>query len=104
MVGSPVPPMIGETVLQRILRYLLPLALLVASFALAACGSDDSSGGDTGGQPVSPDADVNEILDKTFSGEDRNIDSGKFALNVEANVSGDPSVSGPIKLSVSGPF
>src|SRR4051812_33159371 len=106
MVGSPVPSQNGESILQRILRYLLPLALLVASLALVACGDDDSSGGggDTGGQPVSSDADVNDILDKTFSSQDRNIKSGKFALNVEANISGDATVSGPVKLSLSGPF
>jgi hypothetical protein len=94
--------------LQRILRYLLPLTLLVAMLALAACGGDDNGGGGSGtvagGEPVSSDADPNEILEKTFSGEDRKIDSGKFGLNVEANITGDESLSGPIKLTVSGPF
>ncbi len=89
--------------MQRILRFMAPLALLIAALALVACGGSGKK--DTGGTPVSADSDVNTILDKTFSGNGKKVDSGKFDLKLKANVSGGgSSLQGPIEIAVSGPF
>jgi len=86
-----------ERDLQRIFRLLAPL---VAMSALAACGASD-----TGGEPVESEADVNTILEQTFSGKDKKVDSGKFDLAMTINASGgDTELSGPVELKVSGPF
>jgi hypothetical protein len=84
--------------LQRILRYLLPLAILaLAAVGLTACG-----GG--GGDEASSSTDVNTLLDKTFTGK-KDIKSGKFDLSVKVNVSGGESgANGPFDLTLSGPF
>jgi hypothetical protein len=86
----------------------LPLALLVAAMSLVACGGSDkkssSGGGTSGGQPVSTDTDVNTILDKTFTG-DKTVNSAKLNMTLDVNVSGGSSgVSGPFKLTITGPF
>lgn len=78
------------------MRILIALALLVATTALVACGGDDGGGGDAGGQPVASDANVDEVLDKTFSGEGKKIDSGKFALKVDV---GGSAGSGTIDVN-----
>ena len=87
--------------MQRSLRTLLALlALFVASTALVACGGGDGGGS---GDEASADTDVNTLLDKTFSG-DKKVESGKIDLSVNADVTGDASVSGPISVRLSGPF
>lgn len=87
--------------MQRILRILAPLALLIAALALVACGGGD----DAGGEKVSSDADVNTLLDQTFSGKDKKVDSGKVDMKLKLNVSGGgSSLNGPIDISLSGPF
>src|SRR6478609_5797616 len=101
MVGSRAFPRTWRALLQRILRYLLPLtALLLGTVGLAACGG--SSG--TSGSSASSSTDVNTLLDKTFN-EKKTVKSGKIDLSVNVNVSGGSSgVSGPISLRLAGPF
>ncbi|MGI8624056.1 MAG: hypothetical protein ACR2NB_11370 [Solirubrobacteraceae bacterium] len=84
--------------MQRTLRFLAPLALLVAAIALVGCG-----GSSTGGKKVSSGADVNTILDQTFS--NKKVDSGKIALTAKVNASGGGStLNGPVNVTLSGPF
>ena len=88
--------------MQRILRFLAPLALLVASLALVACGGDDKS---TGGTAVNGE-DPQAILEQTFGGDgDKKVDSGNIDLTMTINASGgDTSLEGPVNVSLSGPF
>src|SRR3954451_12706949 len=76
-------------------------ALLGAVAALAACGKSVSD--DSGGEKVSSDTDVNQLLDQTFKG-DKKVDSGKVALALKMNIQGSGQVSGPITVDLSGPF
>jgi hypothetical protein len=78
------------------LLLLVLVALLTALFA-AGCGGDDASS-------VDADTSVDELLQKTFTGE-KNVDSGKLdlALNIDVQ-GGDSQVQGPISLRLSGPF
>jgi hypothetical protein len=86
--------------LQRILRFLLPLTvLLLGALGLTACGG----GGGGGGDSASTSTDVNTLLDKTFK-DKKEIKSGKIDLSVKVDISGDSSVNGPFSLSLSGPF
>jgi len=83
--------------LQRILRSLFALvALIAATTALVACGGGDS------GESASSDTDVNTLLDKTFNGS-KDVKSGKIDLSLKAEVTGGDA-SGPIDVSLSGPF
>jgi hypothetical protein len=86
--------------LQRILRYLLPLTvLLLGSVGLVACG-----GSGTSGESADSDTDVNTLLDQTFKGN-KEIKSGKFDLTIKVDVSGGSNgVSGPFEARLSGPF
>jgi hypothetical protein len=89
--------------LQRILRLLAPIALLLASMALVACGGGDKA--DTGGKAVSSTSDPQKILDDTFSGGDKKVESGKFDLTMKLNATGGGStLNGPIDVKLSGPF
>jgi hypothetical protein len=88
--------------LQRILRLLAPLALLLAAVVLVACGG---GGSDTGGKAVSSTSDPQKILDDTFSGTDKKVESGKFALTIKLNATGGGStLNGPIDVKLGGPF
>ncbi len=76
------------------------VALLVAALAalgLAACGG--GGGGNGGGDTV----DAQTLLTSTFTGTHR-IDSGKADIRLQIDAEGDPSLQGPIKLTVTGPF
>lgn len=85
------------------MRLLAPLALLLATLALVACGGDGSSS--TGGQSVGSDEDAATILDKTFSTGTKTIEKGKLDLSVKINATGgDTSLGGPIDVKLSGPF
>ena len=90
--------------MKRILRYLAPLALLIAALALVACGGGDE-GESTGGTPVEAD-DPQAILEQTFASDaDKKVDSGKIDLSMTINATGGGStLQGPIDVSLSGPF
>jgi hypothetical protein len=84
------------------MRLLAPLALLLAAMALVACGGGDE---DTGGKAVSSTSDPQKILDDTFSGGDKKVESGKFDLAVTVNATGGGStLNGPIDVKLGGPF
>ena len=84
--------------MQRILRSLFALvALIAATTALVACGGSSS------GDSASSDTDVNTLLDKTFSGSSKGVKSGRIDLSLKVNVTGG-TTSGPIDVSLSGPF
>ena len=91
--------------MQRFLRYLAPLALLIAAMALVACGGDDNEAADTGGTAVETE-DPQAILEQTFSEEgDKKVDSGRFDLSMTVTAEGGGSpLTSPIDVSVSGPF
>ena len=76
---------------------LLALVALLAALVVAGCGGGD------GGASADEDASVDELLDKTFSG-DKNVDSGKLDLSLKVDVQGDSQAQGPISLRLSGPF
>jgi uncharacterized membrane protein YgcG len=83
--------------LQRILRSLpLLAALLVAVAGLVACGGK-------AGESASSGDSVDTLLKKTFSG-DKQLDSAKVDLKLKMNIQGSGQVSGPIDISISGPF
>lgn len=69
------------------------LLAILASLALAACGSSSSSS--TG--------DAATLLKQTFTGSHK-ISSGDLNLAVTVDPSGSSTLSGPIKLSFGGPF
>jgi hypothetical protein len=62
----------------------------VASLALSACGSSSSS-------------DANGLLKKTFTGS-HNVNSGNLSFSVTVSPSGSSILTGPITLSLGGPF
>jgi hypothetical protein len=76
---------------------LLALAALLAAFVVTGCGGGDGSSADE-------DTSVDELLQKTFSGE-KQVDSGKLDLSLKIDVQGgDSQLQGPISLRLSGPF
>jgi hypothetical protein len=74
------------------------LALAVVALVLAACGSS-GGGGDSGASS----SDAQTLLRETFSGS-HTIRSGKANVQLRAVVTGEPSLRGPIELTISGPF
>jgi hypothetical protein len=77
---------------------LLALVALLAAIVVAGCGGGDK------GASADEDASVDELLDKTFSGE-KKVDSGKLDLALKLDVQGgDSQVQGPISLRLTGPF
>ena len=77
---------------------LLALVAVLAALVVAGCGGGDS------GSSASEDTSVDELLDKTFSG-DKKVDSGKLDLSLKLDVQGGSSqLQGPISLRLSGPF
>lgn len=82
-----------------ILRPRIAVLALVATFGmcfLTGCGGGSS------GNEASSSTDVNQLLQETFSGG-KTIDSGNLNLGVRVDAKGS-STSGPIALSLSGPF
>lgn len=75
------------------------LALATVALVLAACGG--SEGGDGGGSGGSGDAET--LLRQTFTGT-HDVRSGKADVELRVNVSGDPTVRGPVTVSIAGPF
>jgi uncharacterized membrane protein YgcG len=84
--------------LQRILRSLLLLAALLGTLVLTACGGDDA-------KEASSSTDVDTLLQKTFEGG-KDINSGKVDFRLRMNITGgsNSQVSGPVDVSLSGPF
>jgi hypothetical protein len=82
------------TRLRPFLLCLLPA--LVLALAVAACGG-------SGGDKASSSTDVNKLLSDTFSGN-KKVKSGKLALSLKIDAKNTKSVSGPVTLSVAGPF
>jgi hypothetical protein len=77
---------------------LLALVAVLTALVVAGCGGGDSA------SSASEDTSVDELLDKTFSGE-KKVDSGKLDLALKLDVQGGSSqVQGPISLRLSGPF
>ena len=74
-------------------RGAVVLLAVVASLALAACGSSNSSSS----------GDAASLLKQTFTGPHK-ISSGELNLAVTVDPSGSSTLSGPIKLSFGGPF
>lgn len=72
------------------------LTLAALALALAACGGSGKSG--SGGS-----GDAQTLLRQTFSGTHQ-IRSGKANLQLRVLATGDPSLSGPIQLGLTGPF
>src|SRR5215218_1397173 len=82
-------------------RPALLLSLIAAvALALAACGSDESSGG----EQASASTDVNELLTQTFTGS-KKIESGNLDVKLQIEAKGGESqLDGPVSISLKGPF
>jgi hypothetical protein len=81
------------TRLRPLLLCLLPA--LVLALAVAACGGS--------GSKASSSTDVNTLLKDTFSGN-KKVKSGKLDLSLNIDAKNTQGVSGPVKLSIVGPF
>ena len=76
--------------MSRALRLLILFALLLAAAAtLGACGEEE---------------DVQAILEETFAGEDKEVESGRLALALRITPSGGTPATGPIAARLEGPF
>jgi hypothetical protein len=91
--------------MRRLRLVVLLLIAAVASIAVAACGSSDD------GSPAAAKADrnasVDQLLQDTFAGRQRDITSGRIAVGLKLDVTGTSSsdgLDGPFALSLSGPF
>lgn len=72
----------------------LLLVLLVPAVLFGACGGNDSSG-----------EDVNAVLEETFDGTGKAVESGKLDLSVKLDLDGaGKSLDAPIAIALSGPF
>jgi hypothetical protein len=89
----------GNTSRASWLRLGLPLASVLASMAIAACGSSSSTA--TGG--ASSGASAQSLLAQTFS-SGHTVKSGVLAFTLTMNPSGSSTLSTPISLSLAGPF
>jgi hypothetical protein len=74
------------------------LALAVVALVLAACGGSSGSSDSGGGS-----GDAETLLRQTFTGS-HEIRSGRADVQLRVLVTGDPSISGPITVDISGPF
>lgn len=83
--------------MTRPLRPFLLCLLAALALVVAACG-----GG--GGDGASSDTDVDTLLSDTFNGKDKKIESGRLDLSLNIDAKNAEGISGPIKLSISGPF
>jgi len=81
---------------------LLPL-LAALALAVGACGGGDDNDGS--GAAASSSTDVNQLLTDTFSGS-KEIKSGNVDLKlaIKAQGGGDSQLSGPVNVTLSGPF
>ena len=81
---------------------LLP-CLVALALAVGACGGGDDDGGG-GGEAASSSTDVNQLLTDTFSGS-KEIKSGNVDLKIAIDAQGGNSqLSGPVNVTLSGPF
>ncbi len=85
--------------MTRILRPILLCLLASLALVVGACGG--SSGG---GDKASADTDVNTLLADTFNGKDKKVTSGKLDLELKIDAKNTQGVSGPVTVSVKGPF
>jgi len=85
--------------MNRILRPILLCLLIASALVFAACGSSDG-----GGKEASADTDVDTLLANTFSGKNKKVESGKLNLSLKIDAKNTEGVSGPVSLTVSGPF
>jgi hypothetical protein len=79
-----------------------PRTALLALFALLGLALVAGCGGDSG-KSASSSTDVDQLLKDTFSG-DKKIESGKFSLAVRIDAQGGSAPSGPISITLAGPF
>ncbi|MDQ3608649.1 MAG: hypothetical protein M3459_07095 [Actinomycetota bacterium] len=76
--------------MSRVPRLLILLFLVLAAPAtLAACGEEE---------------DVQAILEETFAGKDKEIDSGRLAVGLRITPTGGTPATGPIAARLEGPF
>ncbi len=76
--------------IPRAPRLLILLALMLAAAAtLAACGGEE---------------DVQTILEETFAGEEKEVDSGRVTLDLRVTPTGGTPATGPIAARLEGPF
>lgn len=82
--------------MTRILRLILLCLLASLALAVAACGG--------GGDAASSDTDVDTLLADTFNGKNKKIGSGTLKLALKIDAKNTQGVSGPVTLSIGGPF
>jgi hypothetical protein len=88
------PSTTGVSVSRALHLLTLLLVLLVPAALLGACGGDDSSG-----------EDVNTVLQETFDGTGKKVESGKLDLSLKLDLDGaGRGLDDPIAISLSGPF
>jgi hypothetical protein len=79
---------------RGIRQFAAVLAAVAMTAAIAACGSSS---------PASSSADAQQLLEKTFSGT-HTVKSGVLTVALTATPSGSSTLTGPISLSLGGPF
>ena len=77
---------------------LFALLALLAVGLLAGCGSDDSSGGGSGG---AKSEDPTALLEKALASH---VESGELKVDASFDVKGSSKVSGPVTATIEGPF
>src|ERR1700759_668757 len=77
-----------------IARFAGVVSAFVLAAAVAACGSSS---------PASSSAGAQQLLKQTFSGS-HTVKSGVLTFSLTLTPSGSSTVSGPITLSLNGPF
>jgi hypothetical protein len=87
---------------HRVRAIVALLALAALALVLAACGGSDGGSG-SGGGSGGGSGDAETLLRQTFTGT-HDIRSGRADIQLRVDVSGDPSVRGPITARISGPF
>ena len=81
--------------MTRPLRLLLPCLIAALALVVAACGGD--------AKEASSSTDVNTLLTDTFKGG-KKIKSGDLKLAVRIDAKNTQGLSGPVTLSIAGPF
>ena len=85
--------------MNRLLRPILLCLLVALALGVAACG-----GSDGGGKEASSDTDVDTLLADTFNGKNKKVESGNLNLALDIDAKNTEGVSGPVTLSIKGPF